>query len=428
MNRCTCDEVLLLLPLYIDNMLSQEEMTNVREHLAACSSCESEYLFLKGIMKTAKDLPELEVTEDFQARLHDKLMAAQKDSVMFKTGNRRPVWFKNWKVYGTAAASVAIIAISVISLSNLPNGGVIAPPDSLQIEAPVHTAAATPEASQASDMAQEPAAEATLVPTGGETAKQEQPKEQKKPSIWDRIVSVFTPAPVEQQAEKQKDTGTNEEKPAPTMPPLLNQSDIRVYDAVPDNAPAEEKQNQSNAAKSTEPEAENAEAYNLETSSAMAGTTPPSVQSSGHSGGSASGGGGGSAGSGNGGGTAVKSPEKVSKVKTIIHMKFTEEGREQARSILADYPQKNGAYVIGAGNFRSVLDRLENLDGFQSSTQSVDDMSAEYNRLNEEKASNSAELETNAENSAELERRNREIDDRLAEIDQEISKNYIVIS
>ena len=424
MNKCECDEVLLLLPLYIDNMLSQEEMTKVREHLAACSSCESEYLFLKGIMKTAKELPELEVTEDFQARLHDKLMAAQKDSVVFKTGNRRPVWFKNWKVYGTAAASVAIIAISVISLSNLPNGGVIAPPDSLQIEAPVHTAAATPEASQASDMVQEPAAEATPVPTGGETARQERLEGQKKPSVWDRIVSVFTPTPAEQQAEKQKDMGTNEEKPAPTMPPLLSQPDIRVYDAVPDNAPVEEKQNQSNAAKSTEPEAENAAAYNLETSSAMAGTTPPS----GHSGGSASGGGGGSEGSGNSGGTVVKSPAKVSKVKTIIRLKYTEEGREQARSILADYPQKNGAYVIGAGSFQSVLDRLENLDGFQSSTRSVEDMSAEYNRLNDEKASNSAELETNAENSAELERRNREIDDRLAEIDQEISKNYIAIS
>ena len=109
-------------------------------------------------------------------------------------------------------------------------------------------------------------------------------------------------------------------------------------------------------------------------------------------------------------------------------MKFTEEGREQARSILADYPQKNGAYVIGSDNFRSVLDRLENLNGFQSSTQGVEDMSAEYNRLNEEKASNSTEIDANAENSAELERRNREIDDRLAEIDQEISKNYITIS
>ena len=51
MNKLTCKDARLLLSLYIDDMLSDEEMTQMREHLETCDNCRNEYALLKGIMR-----------------------------------------------------------------------------------------------------------------------------------------------------------------------------------------------------------------------------------------------------------------------------------------------------------------------------------------------------------------------------------------
>ena len=69
MAKSDCENILNLIPLYIDNMLSKEESDIVCRHIEECASCKEEYEFLKSIMGT--ELPGIEVPDDF----HDRLMA-----------------------------------------------------------------------------------------------------------------------------------------------------------------------------------------------------------------------------------------------------------------------------------------------------------------------------------------------------------------
>ena len=51
MAKSECTNILNLIPLYIDNMLSDEENDIVCEHIKECASCRGEYEFLKSIRR-----------------------------------------------------------------------------------------------------------------------------------------------------------------------------------------------------------------------------------------------------------------------------------------------------------------------------------------------------------------------------------------
>ena len=68
-----CEKIRKLLPLYIDNMLSDKECDEVLKHLDKCPDCKNEYNYLKAIIGTAKEIPQKELSQDFHKNLMEKV-------------------------------------------------------------------------------------------------------------------------------------------------------------------------------------------------------------------------------------------------------------------------------------------------------------------------------------------------------------------
>ena len=126
MAKSDCENILNLIPLYIDNMLSKEESDIVCRHIEECASCKEEYEFLKSIMGT--ELPEIEVPDGF----HDRLMANVRKTI---PSPKKRVYLNRRIISGVAAA--AVIALSVVSYLNLGNEDISQNPD--DYVAPIET-------------------------------------------------------------------------------------------------------------------------------------------------------------------------------------------------------------------------------------------------------------------------------------------------
>ena len=125
MNQMSCDEARLLLPLYIDGAFAEEEAEELEallEHLKNCNACREEERFLREIMDETKDLPELEVSQEFAASLSSALAGAALEAEEFreekeKSEQSTPLVFSRLKGYRSglvAAAVIAFLAVSVV--------------------------------------------------------------------------------------------------------------------------------------------------------------------------------------------------------------------------------------------------------------------------------------------------------------------------
>ncbi len=111
----SCEEVKEMLSPYIDDVLSEAETRNCREHLASCEACRKEYEFLQGLVKTAGNLPSCSLSTSFHEELHDRLLvvAAEKKAAKQKMRLLR-------QLTSGFAAAAAMVVLSVVTFSNLP--------------------------------------------------------------------------------------------------------------------------------------------------------------------------------------------------------------------------------------------------------------------------------------------------------------------
>ncbi len=98
-----CEKILNLIPLYIDNMLSDEENDIVIRHIKTCKACQSELEYLKSIIDTTKDIPEIDLPSDFHKNLIEKA-----EIIKQSKKKKRYLIFKRAGVYAAAAAVVAL--------------------------------------------------------------------------------------------------------------------------------------------------------------------------------------------------------------------------------------------------------------------------------------------------------------------------------
>ncbi len=112
MKTSECRDILNLIPLLIDDMLSDEEKDVVTDHLKVCKTCREEHAFLTSVLKVSGTLPEIEVPDGFHKRLMEKV-GKEKTGTSFK-GNIRL-----WKTVTSFAAAAAVIAVSVVSYLGL---------------------------------------------------------------------------------------------------------------------------------------------------------------------------------------------------------------------------------------------------------------------------------------------------------------------
>lgn len=107
MANTECEKIRNLIPLYIDNMLSDGEKDKVIKHLEKCPDCCNEYNYLKAIIGVTKNIPQKEMPSDFHKNLMEKV------SSVALAKKKRYITLRHVSA-GVAAA--AVIAISFVAL------------------------------------------------------------------------------------------------------------------------------------------------------------------------------------------------------------------------------------------------------------------------------------------------------------------------
>lgn len=153
MTALDCENIQALIPLYIDNELSEEEADFVKQHLESCAECRKEYAFIASMLENLSSMPEPELPKDFHENLMRKVRAA--------APTKKTYYFDFKRIAGFAAAA-AVIALSVVSFMNLENTKEQNANPDVYLTAPAQQEQ-TEDKSQAEE-AKESAAEKNVVP------------------------------------------------------------------------------------------------------------------------------------------------------------------------------------------------------------------------------------------------------------------------
>ncbi|SHJ21485.1 Putative zinc-finger [Geosporobacter subterraneus DSM 17957] len=114
-----CTELNELISLYIDNMLDEHTNEIINTHIRECSDCRSTYQELKKILEQCSKLPMVDLPEDFETSLHEKLIGAsldiygEKEEIIELTSikqKKRPI---DWKMLASIAAMFIVFVISI---------------------------------------------------------------------------------------------------------------------------------------------------------------------------------------------------------------------------------------------------------------------------------------------------------------------------
>lgn len=143
MANSDCKKILNLIPLYVDQMLSEEETDIVSRHLEICEDCKKELDFMKSMQKTAAALPDIEPSCDFHKNLMEKAQRAQRAKKARK--------FIILRRAGTGVAAAAVVVLCLVNFANIDNTRISTHPDQHATPAtdisqnPVSLTAPTPE-------------------------------------------------------------------------------------------------------------------------------------------------------------------------------------------------------------------------------------------------------------------------------------------
>ncbi len=113
MANSDCKKILNLIPLYVDQMLSEEETDIVNRHLEICEDCKKELDFMKSMQKTAAALPDIEPSCDFHKNLMEKAQRTQRAKKARK--------FIILRRAGAGVAAAAVVALCVVNFANIDN-------------------------------------------------------------------------------------------------------------------------------------------------------------------------------------------------------------------------------------------------------------------------------------------------------------------
>lgn len=69
-----CEEIMELISLYIDDDLNETEKHQFEEHINSCIKCREELDLQMEIINLCQDMEEVELPEDFNRQLNQKLV------------------------------------------------------------------------------------------------------------------------------------------------------------------------------------------------------------------------------------------------------------------------------------------------------------------------------------------------------------------
>ncbi|MCC5911762.1 MAG: DUF4349 domain-containing protein [Clostridiaceae bacterium] len=105
-----CKDFENTISLYIDDVLDEKEKQSFEEHLHQCEACREEYSNFQILIDTIGEIQEVELPEDFQEQLGQKLRKEK--------ANKSKATSK-WKIIGGVAAALFITVVSATMLPNL---------------------------------------------------------------------------------------------------------------------------------------------------------------------------------------------------------------------------------------------------------------------------------------------------------------------
>jgi hypothetical protein len=71
--KTECTHIKKLLSAYMDGMLDASEMSDVREHLHACTDCSREHEALRSLIMELGNIPAVKSPDDFLIKVHEKI-------------------------------------------------------------------------------------------------------------------------------------------------------------------------------------------------------------------------------------------------------------------------------------------------------------------------------------------------------------------
>ena len=337
-----CEQTREMLSLYIDDMLSETEKETVQSHLAECEACREDYEMLLAVKQSMADMPQLEVSDRFRTGLHEKLVAeaAKKTS---SAPARRPLWYR----LSGAAAAVAVIAVSVIALNNVPKQADLTP--KTMTPEPTQQAAATPGSTPAA----ENGTETDAAPDGTKAPKAVQTNQNASKQDTEPQKQTQQPTPADKKADETSyaaadtagstDDTSAEKKQESTAPQPEQAAVASAYapDAANNRADAADNglDTQTFAAAASDVKED-------------ANTDAMPIQRGGDSG---------------GGGSSAGSASKASAaMQHKLRFTLTEQGCRQAHEVLQGYTKNGDAYLVPENKAAQIAQKLKQIGGYQS--------------------------------------------------------------
>ncbi len=100
-----CKDILNLIPLYVDNLLDEDEVLTVKEHIDRCESCKQELDLMVSIMARTTQLPQVKASSDFSAKVTAK-------AKLQKVKHHRAALLRR---ISSGVAVAAVLALCVVS-------------------------------------------------------------------------------------------------------------------------------------------------------------------------------------------------------------------------------------------------------------------------------------------------------------------------
>lgn len=333
-----CEQTREMLSLYIDDMLSETEKETVQSHLAECEACREDYEMLLAVKQSMADMPQFEVSDRFRTGLHEKLVAeaAKKTS---SAPARRPLWYR----LSGAAAAVAVIAVSVIALNNMPKQADLTP--KTMTPEPTQQAAATPGSTPAA----ENGTETDAAPDGTKAPKAVQTNQNASKQDTEPQKQTQQPTPADKKADETShaaadtvgstDDTSAEKKQESTAPQPEQAAAASAYapDAANNRADAADNglDTQTFAAAASDVKED-------------ANTDAMPIQRS-------------------GGGSSAGSASKASAaMQHKLRFTLTEQGCRQAHEVLQGYTKNGDAYLVPENKAAQIAQKLKQIGGYQS--------------------------------------------------------------
>lgn len=103
-----CNEIMEMMPQYIDNELDGNARTEFEKHMANCTECKRELEEIINIVALCGDMSEEELPESFRSDLHKKLLNVKAEE---ERKSKFVNFFSKYSKLGSSIAAVVLIAI-----------------------------------------------------------------------------------------------------------------------------------------------------------------------------------------------------------------------------------------------------------------------------------------------------------------------------